>query len=43
MRITFNEIDEKILGYITWQDTPKGRVVDIPRIEESHKEILFTN
>lgn len=43
LRVTFNEIDDKILGFITWQDTPEGREVDLPVIEESHKEMLFTD
>jgi len=43
MRVIFNEIDENISGYITLQDTPEGRVEDLPKIEESHKDILFTN
>lgn len=41
LRVIFNDIDDKISGFITWQDTPEGRAIDLPRIEESHKEILF--
>ena len=41
LRITFNEIDDNISGYITWQDTPEGRATNLPRIDESHKDILF--
>lgn len=43
LRITFNEIDENILGYITWQDTIDGRETYLPKIDESYKDILFTD
>jgi len=41
LRITFNEIDDKISGYKTWQDTLEGRATDLTKIEEYHKDILF--
>ncbi len=41
MRVTFNDIDDKISRFITWHDTPEGRAA--PRIDESQKEILFTD
>lgn len=43
MRVTFNDIDDKISRYITWQDTPKSRATNLPSIEDSHKEMLFTD
>jgi len=43
LRVAFSDIDDKISGFITWQDTLEGKAIDLPIIEESHKEILFTN
>lgn len=42
VRVNFNEIDDNIFEYIAWQGTLEGREIDLPRIEESHKEILST-
>jgi len=39
--VTFNDIDDKISRFITWQDTLECRVIDLLGIEEYHKEILF--
>ena len=33
LRVTFNDIDDKISGFLTWQDTPEGSATNIPRIE----------
>lgn len=43
LRVNFNDINDKISGFITWQDTLEGKAADLPIIEEFHKEILFTD
>ena len=40
-RLEFEDADEKISGFLTWQDTDEGIVANLPKIQESHKEILF--
>jgi len=42
-KINFEEIDENISNLITWQDNTKGKTIEMPKVKESHKEILFTN
>jgi len=37
----FDEIEEKIVGFITCKDNVDGRLTNLPRIEESHKEMVF--
>jgi len=37
----FDDTEEKFAGFITWQENIDGRLVDLPRIEESHEEIVF--
>jgi len=41
LRTYFDDIEEKIASYITWQDSVEGITVDLPRIEESHKETVL--
>lgn len=43
MRFEYEEIQKKISKFITWQESDEGRKVDLPEIEESHKDILFTD
>jgi len=40
-RLEFEDADDKIIGYISWQNTEKVRVTKFSIIEESHKEIYF--
>ena len=40
-RIEFENADEKISEFISWQDSEWGKIANIPRIEEKHKEIFF--
>lgn len=37
----FEDIEEKISGFLTWQESAEGRSSNIPKIEEAHKEIVF--
>ena len=37
----FDDVEEKISKFHTWQDSAKGRLANLPRIEESHKGIVF--
>lgn len=41
LRTYFDDIKENIAGYITWKDNAEGILANLPRIEESHKEIVF--
>lgn len=41
LRTYFDDVEEKIAGYITWQDSAKWISANLPRIEESHKDIVF--
>lgn len=40
--LEFESADEKISEFITWQETEQGKIENLPRIEASHKEILFS-
>jgi hypothetical protein len=41
LRTFYEDIDEKISEYIDWQDSAQGRSSDLPRIEESQKDIIL--
>lgn len=41
-RTKFNDLNTKIYDYIEWQESKEGRSVNLPKIEETHKDILFT-
>ena len=43
MRLEYDEILKKIFNFITWQNLEDGRKYDLPKLGESHKEILFAN
>ncbi len=43
MRFEYDKIFKKVSNFITWQNTADGRKVDVPKLEESHKEILFAD
>ena len=40
-RLEFKDSNKKISGFLTWQDTDQGIAANLPKIQESHKEILF--
>ena len=42
-KTNFEDIDEKISNLITWQDNSKGKIEELLKVKESHKEILFTD
>ena len=35
-RPEFEDVDEKISGFLTWQDTDQGIAANLPKIQESH-------
>lgn len=41
MRLEYDEMFKKVSDFITWKNTLEGRKSDLPKLEESHKEILF--
>lgn len=41
IRFEYEEIHKMISEFITWQESDEGRKVDLKKIEEFHKEILF--
>jgi len=43
MRLEYDEIHKRISDFITWQETEDGRKVDLLKLEEYHKDILFTD
>jgi len=43
MRLEYDEIHKNISDFITWKESEEGRKVDLPKLDESHKDILFTD
>jgi len=43
MRFEYDEIHKSVSEFITWQELEDGRKADLPKLEESHKDILFTD
>ena len=43
MRFEYEETHKNISEFITQQESEDGRKVDLPKLEESHKEILFAD
>jgi len=41
-RADLDQAEETLTNFIEWQDSDVGRAANLPRILESHKEILFT-
>lgn len=41
-RTDFDQADETLTNFLEWQDTDEGQAANLPKILESHKEILFT-
>lgn len=40
-RTDFEQSDETLTNFLEWQDTDEGQTTNLPKILESHKEILF--
>ena len=40
-RIDLEQADETLTNFLEWQDTDEGHTSNLPKILESHKEILF--
>jgi len=43
MRLENDEIHKMISDFITWQESEDGKKTDLMKLEESHKDILFTD
>jgi len=43
MRLEYDEIFKRISNHIIWKNTKEGRKADLPKLEESHKEIMFAS
>lgn len=43
MRFEYDDIHKRVSEFITWQESEDGRKVDLLMLEESHKDIMFTN
>ena len=41
-RNELDQADELISGYLDWQDSDVGKAAKLPRIQETYKDILFT-
>jgi len=40
-RTDFEQAEETLTDFLEWQDTDEGQETNLPKILESHKEILF--
>jgi len=43
MKLEYDEVLKRFSDFITWQNSKNGRKADLPKLEESHKEILFAD
>lgn len=43
MRLEYDEILKKVSDFITWRNLEDRIKDDLPKLEESHKEVLFAN
>lgn len=43
MRLEYDEIFKRVSDVIAWQNSKDWRKADLPKLEESHKEILFAS
>jgi len=43
MRLEYEKIHKRVSDFITWKESEYGRKDDLPKLEESHKEILFAD
>lgn len=42
-RTEFTDLNTRISKFIEWQETEEGKRANLPKIEETHKDILFTD
>ena len=42
-RLEYDEIHKRISDFITWQESEDGRKADLLKLEESCKDIVFTD
>lgn len=40
-RTDFEQAEETLIDFLEWQDTDEGQAANLPKILESHKDILF--
>lgn len=43
MRLEKDEIHKRTSDFITWQESEDERKADLPKLKESHKDIMFTD
>jgi len=41
LRLNYDLIDKKISNYLNWKESKEGKKARFPKINESHKEMLF--
>lgn len=41
-RLDLERVDERLTNFLSWQESKEGKATNLPQIQESHKEILFT-
>jgi len=41
-RLDLEKADERLTNSLSWQESKEGKVANLTQIQESHKEILFT-
>jgi hypothetical protein len=41
-RTELDQAEETIVAFLDWQDSEQGKAANLPRILETHKDILFT-
>ena len=42
LKVKFDDANEKISEFLSWQDSKQGRNANLPRVEERHREIWFS-
>jgi len=42
-RLEYDTTLKKVSNFLNWQKSEDGKKVDMPKLDESHKEILFVN
>lgn len=40
--LELDKTDERLTNFLSWQDSKEGMATNLPRIQESHKEIFFS-
>jgi len=41
-RLESDKQDERLTNFLSWQDSKEGKAANLPRTQESHKEISFS-